>query len=152
MTLVNLADWKVEPERFLTLAAAVAVAAGCFGVNIWPKAVSYPEKCKTYEAYYDSLRAVLDAVPDEASVAATTFYTTYLSQRDELYDIRYASKDHIFSCEYMALSVTDTNSYKKFAVNGEMGFDNFVKILLDLGYEKIAEYEGRLEIYRKIPG
>ena len=152
MTLVNLADWKVEPERFLTLAAAVVVAAGCFGVNIWPKAVSYPEKCKTYEAYYDSLRAVLDAVPDEASVAATTFYTTYLSQRDELYDIRYASKDHIFSCEYMALSVTDTNSYKKFAVNGEKGYENFVEILLDLGYEKIAEYEGRLEIYRKIPG
>lgn len=152
MTLVNLADWKVEPERFLTLAAAVAVAAGCFGVNIWPKAVSYPEKCKTYEAYYDSLRSVLDAVPDGASVAATTFYTTYLSQRDELYDIRYASKDHIFSCEYMALSVTDTNSYKKFAVNGEKGYENFVKILLDLGYEKIAEYEGRLEIYRKIPG
>lgn len=152
MTLVNLADWKVEPERFLTLAAAVTVAAGCFGVNIWPKAVSYPEKCKTYEAYYDSLRAVLDAVPDEASVAATTFYTTYLSQRDELYDIRYASKDHILSCEYMALSVTDTNSYKKFAVNGEKGYENFVEILLDLGYEKIAEYEGRLEIYRKIPG
>ena len=152
MTLVNLADWKVEPERFLILAAAVAVAAGCFGVNIWPKAVSYPEKCKTYEAYYDSLRSVLDAVPDGASVAATTFYTTHLSQRDELYDIRYASKDHIFSCEYMALSVTDTNSYKKFAVNGEKGYENFVKILLDLGYEKIAEYEGRLEIYRKIPG
>ena len=152
MTLVNLADWKVEPERFLTLAAAVAVAAGCFGVNIWPKAVSYPEKCKTYEAYYDSLRSVLDAVPDGASVAATTFYTTHLSQRDELYDIRYASKDHIFSCEYMALSVTDTNSYKKFAVNGEKGYENFVEILLDLGYEKIAEYEGRLEIYRKIPG
>lgn len=150
MTLVNLADWKVEPERFLTLAAAVAVAAGCFGVNIWPKAVSYPEKCKTYETYYDSLRSVLDAVPDGASVAATTFYTTYLSQRDELYDIRYASKDHIFSCEYMALSVTDTNSYKKFAVNGEKGYENFVEILLDLGYEKIAEYEGRLEIYQKM--
>lgn len=152
MTLVNLADWKVEPERVLTLAAAVAVAAGCFGVRILSKAVSYPEKCKTYAAYYDSLRDVLDVVPDGASVAATTFYTTYLSQRDELYDIRYASTDHIFSCEYMALGVTDTNSYKKFAVNGEKGYDNFVEILLSLGYEKIAEYEGRLEIYRKIPG
>ncbi len=152
MTLVNLADWKVEPERLLTLAAAVAVAAGCFGVNILPKAVSYPEKCKTYEVYYDSLRDVLDAVPDGASVAATTFYTTYLSQRDELYDIRYASKDHIFGCEYMAIGVTDKNSYKKFAVNGEKGYDNFVEILLSLGYEKIAEYEGRLEIYQKIPG
>ena len=152
MTLVNLADWKVEPERVLTLAAAVAVAAGCFGVRILPKAVSYPEKCKTYAAYYDSLRDILDVVPDGASVAATTFYTTYLSQRDELYDIRYASTDHIFSCEYMALGVTDTNSYKKFAVNGEKGYDNFVEILLSLGYEKIAEYEGRLEIYRKIPG
>jgi hypothetical protein len=92
---------------------------------------------------------VLDAVPDGASVAATTYYTTYLSQRDTLYDVRYASQEHIFGCEYLALSVTDQYSYKPYAVDGEKGFENFRDLVLKNGYVKIAEYEGRLEIYQK---
>ena len=32
-------------------------------------------------------------------MAATTFYTTYLSQRNEIYDIRYGSDAHIFNCD-----------------------------------------------------
>ena len=81
--------------------------------------------------------------PQHASVAATTFYTTYLSQRDVLYDVRYASREHIFGCEYMVLSVTDKNSYKPYAENGERGYENFRDLVLAEGYEKIAEYEGR---------
>ena len=49
----------------------------------------------------------------------------------------------------MALSVTDTYSYKPYAVNGEKGYENFRDLVLEQGYEKIAEYPGRLEIYRK---
>ena len=82
-------------------------------------------------------------------MAATTFYTTYLSRRDTLYDVRYASYAHIFSCEYVVLGVTDKGSYKAFAQDGEGGYENLVALLLEEGYEKTAEYKGRLEIYRK---
>ena len=92
---------------------------------------------------------MLDGIPDGVSVAATTHYTAYLSQRDALYDIRYASLDHILGCEYIALGVTETGCLKKFAVNGEQGYENFVVVLESEGYVKIAEYEGKLEIYRK---
>ena len=95
------------------------------------------------------IRDVLDTVPDGVSVASTTFYTTYLSRRDILYDVRYASQEHIFSCEYMVLSVTDKNSYKPYAAKGEKGYENFRDLVLERGYEKIAEYKGRLEIYKK---
>ena len=114
-----------------------------------PEAVRYPKQCKTYEAYYGHIRDVLDTIPEDASVAATTYYTTHLSKRDTLYDIRYASKAHIFSCEYIALAVKSTYSYKPFAVNGENGYENFRDLVLQQGYEKIAEYPNVAEIYKK---
>ena len=135
--------------RFAALGLALCISASCFGAQIMPKATQYPKQCKTYQAYYDKLRDVLDTVPEDASVAATTFYTTYLSQRDILYDVRYASKEHIFSCEYVVLGVTDKHSYKPYAVNGEQGYENFRDLVLANGYGKIAEYEGKLEIYQK---
>ena len=149
LTVVNLADIRQERRQLAALGAALCIGAGCFGAQILPKALKYPSYCITYGEYYDDLREVLDVVPEDASVAATTFYTTYLSQREELYDVRYASKEHILSCEYVVLGVTDTNSFKKYAVNGEKGYENFVQLLEEQGYGKIMEYEGRLEVYRK---
>ena len=149
LVAVNLADMKKQGIRVAALGLALCISATCFGAKIMPKAMQYPKQCKTYQSYYDKLRDVLDTVPEGASVAATTFYTTYLSQRDILYDVRYASREHIFSCEYMALSVTDKNSYKPYAVNGEQGYENFRDLVLEEGYVKIAEYPGRLEIYQK---
>ena len=149
LVTVNLADIKEQKLRFAALGLALCISASCFGAKILPVATRYPEYCKTYETYYDSLRDVLDTVPEDATVAATTFYTTYLSQRDILYDVRYASQEHIFSCEYVVLGVTDKGSFKSFNTNGENGYENLASILLERGYEKIAEYKGRLEVYKQ---
>ncbi len=149
LVTVNLSDMKAQNLRTGVLAAALCISAACFGAQILPKAAAPVENCKTYAAYYDHVRAVLDTVPEDASVAATTYYTTYLSQRDTLYDIRYASKAHIFSCDYIALAVKSTYSYKPFAVDGEQGYENFRDMILAQGYEKIAEYPNVTEIYKK---
>ena len=149
LVAVNLADFKDHKMRLAALALALCISATCFGAQVVPKAKKYPENCKTYASYYDKIRDVLDVVPEGASVAATTYYTTYLSQRDTLYDVRYASRAHIFSCEYLALSVSDQYSYKPYAVDGEKGLENFMELVLEEGYVKIAEYPGRLEIYQK---
>jgi uncharacterized membrane protein len=149
LVTVNLSDMKAEQLRLGILAVALCISASCFGVQILPEATRYPENCKIYGAHYDKVRAALDIVPDDASVAATTYYTTYLSKRDTLYDIRYASKEHIFSCEYIALGVKSTHSYKPYAENGEQGYENFRDLILAEGYEKIAEYAGQTEIYKR---
>ena len=81
LAAVNLADWKAGTRQIAALGAALCVSAVCFCGQILPVALRYPSYCLTYSGYYDSLREVLDVVPDGASVAATTFYTTYLSQR-----------------------------------------------------------------------
>ena len=149
LVTVNLADIRERKLQFAALGLALCISASCFGAQIMPEAVRYPKQCKTYEAYYGHVRDVLDTIPEDASVAATTYYTTYLSQRDTLYDIRYASKAHIFSCEYIALAVKSTYSYKPYSVNGENGYENFRDLVLQQGYEKIAEYPNVAEIYKK---
>ena len=149
LVTVNLADMKGSRLRLAALGLALCISAACFGAQILPEAVRYPQNCRTYAAYYSNVRDVLDTVPEDASVAATTYYTTHLSQRDTLYDIRYASLEHIFSCEYIALGVKSTYSYKPYAVNGENGYENFRALILAQGYEKIAEYKNVTEIYKK---
>ncbi len=145
----NLGDFSLDRKRMGALVLALALSAGCFGNQVFPKAMQYPRDCKTYASYYDKIRQVLDTVPEDVSVAASTFYTTYLSQRQELYDIRYASQEHVFQCEYLVLSVTDQNSYKKYTTQTQTGYEALTALMEEQGYEKIAEYEGRLEIYHR---
>lgn len=151
LTVVNLADLKINWHRLFALVAAVIVSAVCFAIVVVPKAMSYPVQAIQYHSYYQGIRDTLDTIPDGASVTATTFYTTHLSQRDVLYDVRYSSKEHLLETEYVVLSISSTSDYKKYATGGkENGFDNLVKLLEKNGYIEYASIEDVLVIYRKV--
>lgn len=149
LALVNLADIRVERTRLIALALALTVGTGCFCAQIMPKVLRYTGYLSTYEDHYDRIREVLDTVPEDVSVAATTYYTTYLSQRDTLYDVRYSSREHLLSCEYIVVGVTDTHGLKTFKSGDKSGYENLRDLLLSEGYHLTAEYEGKVEIYRK---
>ena len=150
LTVVNLADLKINWQRLFALGAAVIVSAVCFGIVVVPKAMGYPVQAIQYHDYYQGIRDTLDTIPGGASVTATTFYTTHLSQRDVLYDVRYSSKEHLLETEYVVLNVSSTSEYKKYATGGkENGFENLVKLLEKNGYTEYASLEDVLVIYRK---
>jgi hypothetical protein len=141
----------MDKVRFAALCLAVLVSGSCFVTTVVPKAKPYFENKKTYEAYYESIRDVLDTIPDDASVAAPTFYTTYLSQRDILYDIRYCTKGHLLETEYVVLKVSSPGDYKKYATGGQdNGYENLVKLLEENGYTRHSNYGEILVIYRKV--
>ena len=142
LTLSNLADLKRGKMALLT--AALCISALCFGGKVLPKAVAYPGYCAAYAGYYSDLRQTLDVIPEDASVAATTFYTTYLSQRDVLYDVRYASQEHLLQCEYVALNVKDEKSFQKYGGYGEL-----VNLLRRNGYQLVEAYGEKLEVYHR---
>lgn len=144
LTVVNIGDLRPERRRVIALVSAVCIAAGCFGLEVLPVALKYPRQCVQYAGYYDALRQTLSQIPEDASVAATTFYAPYLSQRDTLYDVRYAAWDHILLCEYIALNPTETSSFKAYG-----GYDAFVQKLEDSGYECIAAYSDRVAIFKR---
>ena len=144
LTAVNLADLKLVRRRLCALGAAVLISAGCLAVKIAPTVLYYPLRYVQYQDYYQSIRDKLAQIPEDASVSATTFYTTYFSQREVLYDVRYCSKSHVLEAEYVVLSVSEKRTYDKYN-----GFDNFVKILEQNGYERIDALEGVLVIYHR---
>lgn len=151
LTAVNLADLKGNKIRFAALYLAVLVSGSCFATTVVPKAATYSQNKVTYEDYYENIRNTLDTIPDGASVASTTFYTTYLSQRDILYDIRYCTKGHLLETEYVVLKVSSPGDYKKYATGGQdNGYENLVKLLEENGYTRHSNYGEILVIYRKV--
>ncbi len=150
LTVVNLADIRVSWRRSAAVIAAAVVSTVCFATVVLPKAIPYPRQATQYQDHYQSIRNTLDTIPDTASVTATTFYTTHLSQREVLYDLRYCSREHLLETEYVVLKTSASSDYKKYATGGENnGFDNLVKLLEENGYTQYAKLEGILVIYRK---
>jgi uncharacterized membrane protein len=149
LTAVNLADFRAEKVRLGALCMAVLIAGACFAGNIIPRVKQYQRTASKYASYYDSVREVLDTVPKDASVATTTFYTTYLSQRDVIYDIRYCSRAHLLETEYVVLNKSSAD-YGKYASYGQSnGFENIIKLLEDNGYEQTLT-SGNVVIYKKM--
>ncbi len=149
LAVINMADFKITCQSiFLTIMVVISIV--CFTSIIIPKAKTYPEYCLRYSDYYQNIRNTLSLIPDDASVTATTFYTTFLSQREVLYDLEYASREHMLETEYIAISVSATSNFKKYATAGkENGFDNLINLLEQNDYELYAELTDVLVIYRK---
>lgn len=147
LTAVNLADMR--GRRTFALAGAVAVSAICFSLVVVPVAVRYPARAIRFGDYYQDIRDALDAVPEDASVCSTTFYTARLSARETLYDVRYCSREHLLESEYVVLSLSG-GDYGRYASPGaEDGFDNLVRLLENNGYREFLSLEGVLVIYRR---
>lgn len=150
LVLLNTADWKIRWKKTLAFFCAAAAAAVCFSLTVVPKAVSYPDKYISHCGYYRQLRDTLSLIPQDASVTATTFYTTCLSQRDILYDVRYSSEEHLLSTEYVVLDPSLQNDYKQYQTKDENGYLNLVSLLEKNGYTVFAELGKSLIIYRHI--
>lgn len=150
LTVVNLADLKIDKVRFVSLAASATACAICFCVLIVPTAVYYPSRAVHYAAYYQTIRDALDTIPQDASVAATTFYTTRLSDRETLYDVRYCSREHLLQTQYVALSLGATDDCRKYSLSGgDDGVQMLCALLERNGYEQYLLVEDILVIYRK---
>lgn len=148
LTVLNLADLKVEWIKIPVVFAALLISISFFTSQVIPKATSYYKNYHNSKSYYTTIQDTLSQIPGDASVSATTFYTTQLSQRQILYDVKYASLEHILSTEYVALAPKSKTNYTNYAINGENGYENFTAILEDSGYEIWLQNQG-IVIYQK---
>lgn len=145
---VNLAEWKQDWKRITALALALIVASMCFGKEILPLGMRYPSQHHDLREDYEAMDEVLEQIPEDVPVAATTFLTTALSDREILYDIQYAQKEHILECDYVALKISNSGGFRLHEVDGKNGYGNFVAFLLENGYALWKEGSG-IEIYRR---
>ena len=150
LTVINAADIKTDFLRIGALVAAVCIGICCFVPTVGQKLVKYPGYCEKFSVLYGNIQETLDLVPPDASVATTTFYMPYLSQRDTIYDIYYASEEHLLESEYVVLNVTADSEFKNYSEPGmQNGFEKLVELLTDNSYELYAELDKVLVIYRQ---
>jgi len=152
LTMVNLVDLSKERQRTILLAAALISSLFCFGYNVVPKAAVPPVDAIRYYQDYQEIRDILEEIPEDASVTATTFFTTWLSQREILYDLNYCSREHLLSSDYVVLNPSSRSSYKKYASAAKNdGFDQLIDLLETHGYTVYETLEQVLVIYKKNP-
>ena len=150
LTVVNLADVKSVKKQIIVSAAALTVCAGCFFGSVVPSAVRYPTAVIEKREHYQRLRAFLEQIPKDASVAATTFYTVPLSSRSVIYDVGYCSEEHLLSSEFIVVNPTDKGSLKKYAPgDDEEVFGRFEKLLHENGYETLSSYGDCAVVFEK---
>lgn len=150
LTAVNIADLKSHSHRTVALLMSAIICFACFQQTVYKNAANYSNLAITKYDYYQQIRDTLDQIPKDTSVTATGYYTTHLSDREIIYDLRYTTREHLLESEYVVISVTDRSSFKKFASNGqENGLENLLLLLDENEYELFAEIDGVLQIYRR---
>lgn len=154
LTVVNIADFRNQQHKRIAFTSTVIIAAICFTSIIVPKAIYYPQKSIQNYEYYQGIREVLSQIPKDASVTATRFYTTFLSQREILYDVQLSSTEHMLETEYVVLDIATgnlNNEYEKYMTDGkENGFENLILLLEQNGYTQYLKLDEVLVIYKKI--
>lgn len=125
---------------FLALIAMLAAFSG----SSLKRGVFYIKLYQTNRTSYAQIDEFLQAVPDKASVAATTFYTTALSNRATLYDIKYATREHLLSVDCIVLDTADTESYKSYG-----GLSTLMQFLHANGYSEMDRLDERLILLTK---
>lgn len=152
LVLLNVSDWKVDRRRSAALLLSAAICIGCFCSEILPSAIRYPKDAIEHYEQHQQVRGLLSQIPEDASVCATTFHTTLLSDREILYDVGYASRSHLLEVEYVVLDLTRSSPYSKFATQGqENGLENLIGLLERNEFSLLEEIKELAAVYRYTP-
>ncbi len=149
LTVANLADLKVPGRQLMALLGAAVLSYGSFTAQVLPKVRDYWSYATTYEGYYSQVRAILDAVPQEDSVAATTYLTTHLSQRDQLYDLRYCQLEHLLACKWFVLDAKSVISYKSYILPELQTYEDWAAVLQSNGFTLHSHYNNRIQLWTR---
>ena len=149
LAAVNLAD--LYPHlRLPALLSVVSVCAILFTSQILPRAIQYTDRYLENRDEYSQICDLLDTIPADASVTAGTFMTTYLSSRDILYDLGYASRKHLLDSEYVVIDLNHEGDFSPYAIgNKNNGYPKLLTLLYQNGYEVHGSLENRLIIFKK---
>lgn len=150
LTLLNLSDIRSRLRKTVLLTCALSVCLAAFFFLIVPRAKQYPNLYEEHKERYTSISAVLDQIPEDASVAASTYYTTRLSKREVLYDLRYTTTKHVLECEYVVISLTGKFTAWEGQDNGN-GMQKLIDVLKSYGYKETHQLPGILVVYHRNP-
>lgn len=134
LTVINLADIKISKKRTVMELSALGLSALIFFSFVFPSASWYPKVYFEDRERFEYIEKTLRGIPEEASVAASAFFTTYLSSRDVVYDVYYSTDEMILSCDYVVL--------------GTSGYEKEIAMLEENGFTLYDGYENSFVVYK----
>lgn len=140
LAIVNAASLRTAARRYWL--SLVAVASVVFSVALMSGQLWYVDYYRSHQEVIEQTNAVLDAIPDDASVEATTYYVPRLSQRRVVYmsvataDVKWDPTD------YVVLKVDATQ---------EEFVPERIEDLLAQGYVYDSGVENVIAVYRYAP-
>lgn len=133
--ILNLPDIAPIPRR--RLLALGAVASCCMYIFlVIPKYNQYTDQWAERKDYYQSIEAMLDTLPEDASVCVPSSYLAHCADRREVYDLSY----HVMSGDKSHLKEQDVD----YAVIRNTADAKYREVFEAHGYTVWAEFEGHV--------
>lgn len=134
--ILNLGELRLPTRRaLLTLAAAACCCLYLFKVT--STLAMYQSWWKYGKEDYKQMESILETVPEDASVCASTFLLPHLAQRDVIYEVDYHG--YRTDVEYVVLDLRMKESVR------------YESIYRSRGYETYAEAEDLILILKQDP-
>ena len=149
LTAINLADLRAQ-IRLPLLIYLLSTCAVLFIAFPMPRAADYITRYADNREAHMQTEQLLQTIPEDATVTAGTFLTTYLSSREVIYDLGYASRKHLLESEYVVIDIHHEGDFAQYATGGKKnGYPNLLKLLQHEGYKVHASLDNRLIVFRK---
>ena len=133
--VVNVTDMEKKKRDFLSVTAA-GLAAMMFFMLIVPGFSSRAKDYFSQQGKFEEMSQVLDAIPDDASVAASTFLIPYLSDRTHIYEVYYTTHTDF---DYVVFDMRD--SYREDSLARAVKFEEMGYKLYDCSSPYIFIYK-----------
>ncbi len=134
--LKNLPEISVDSVRRTLLCVAAAACLCFYAASALPFMGSYVTNWNEKKAYYAEMESFLEEhLPEDASVAASTYLVPHLADRDEIFEVHYHKNQP--DIEYVVLDARYA-SYEKFYLQ-----------YLRHSYTVVAELENRIIILKQ---
>lgn len=133
--VLNLPDIQPIPRRRL-LAFGAAASCCMYIFMVLPKYNQYTELWEDRKDYYQAIEAMLDDLPEDASLSVPSSYLAHVANRREVYEHTY----HVLNGEKNQLKEHDVD----YAVIRTDADAKYRKAFEEKGYTVWAEYDGHV--------
>lgn len=134
LCVLNLSDTE-KKHRDVSTVVAAGLAVMMFTMMFSPKFSTYVNRQIVNAEEYKAMDSVIEQIPDDATVTASTFLIAHLCEREEIYEIYYTQQ---MSTDYLVLDVRE--GYREQSLElAEKWIENGY-VLTDMGNEYIQVY------------
>lgn len=135
-SVINLNEIGRRKGVYMSLSAAVMGLVVTLSL-MYPRIVNYTLSYSVNKQAYARITEVLEEIPEDASVTASTFFIPKLSQRKVIYEQYYHNS---VDTDYVVFDLRGTTSVKEKEIE---------QPYIDAGYKMIVNDEGLIRVYAR---